>query len=227
MKILLADKNQLRKDRITNAWQRQRLVCDIVEDDCAVTDFTAIAQYDAIIIGSQGDPRMHPYTIKTLRDAKESTPIVVLLDEFKSELGVECLNAGADNVLYSLMNPTLLLASLHAITRRMHGRAESLITIGALRLNETARTLYVGDHYIHLTATEYAIVAQLMKKAPHSVSNDAIVHNLYGDFDVPMTAKRMLHVVICRVRKKLAKVGAEGYLITRTRFGLLMAEPSK
>ncbi len=75
--------------------------------------------------------------------------------------------------------------------------------------------------------TEHAIIALIMAKAPYPVTYRQIISNLYGDFDAPNHPDRVLKVMVCKIRKKLKKAGAGGYIQTKQGFGFFMVELSK
>ncbi len=102
------------------------------------------------------------------------------------------------------------------------GRTQSVLRVGNLELSTDAHEISVRGVRVHFTPKEYAILEFLARKPGRPVSKGACLSYLYGGEDEP--DPKILDVIICRVRKKLATAGVP-HLLESVRGLWLQAVP--
>ena len=119
------------------------------------------------------------------------------------------LELGADDYLAKPFNPRELVARIKAILRRIEllqqeqQELSPLLELNEVRLNAQNRQVSCAGHPISLTATEFQLLEQLMRRAGEVVSKDDLSRAVLGrrlqQYD------RSLDMHISNIRKKLAQ----------------------
>lgn len=179
---------------------------------------------DAIIL-DLGLPGMDG--LEVLRRLREwsTAPVLVLSVRDDETDKVAALDLGADDYLTKPFGAAELQARLRAITRRAPGAAEEpVFQSGSLFVDLTAREVRVGGHPIHLTATEYALLLQLIRHAGKVVTQTHLLRAVWG----PNSSEhsQYLRVYFTGLRKKIGPDGL-GLIVTEPRIGyrLLLLPP--
>jgi two-component system response regulator QseB len=93
---------------------------------------------------------------------------------------VQGLDAGADDYLVKPVALDELAARLRAVTRRAHGRAETVWRHGALEYWPAARRAAWQGRAVELTTREAALLELLLVNPQRVLSKAQIVDKLYG-----------------------------------------------
>ena len=150
---------------------------------------------------------------EVLRALRENSRIPVLMLTARGEdidriVGLEM---GADDYLAKPFNPRELTARIRAILRRIGsvnggitgGSADSVITLGDLSLDPERRTVLRQGEEIVVTAVEFALLHELLRRAGRVVSRDDLAVKVLGRrlalFD------RSVDVHVSSLRKKLGQ----------------------
>jgi DNA-binding response OmpR family regulator len=158
--------------------------------------------------------------------AESAVPVLMLTargDELDRIVGLEI---GADDYLPKPFNPRELTARLRAILRRARPSAADAggpVRLDDLTLEPGAQKLMRDGESVPLTATEYAIVARLIRSAGEVVPKDELSREVLGRNLTPYD--RSLDTHIANLRKKLGMgvddqpriktVRGRGYLLVR------------
>jgi len=155
---------------------------------------------DAIIL-DLGLPDMDGLTaLKRLREWSP-TPVLVLTVLNQESNKVAALDAGADDYLTKPFGTAELLARLRAIQRRAPEAQEPVFVSGDLTVDLAARTVRVKNKEVHLTATEYALLHELVKYAGKVVTHKQLLRAVWGANAEEQS--QYLRVYITHLRKKL------------------------
>ena len=103
------------------------------------------------------------------------------------------------------------------------GRGPAL-RVGNLQLNLDSRDVLVDGGQVHLTGKEYAILELLVLRKGMVLTKEAFLNHLYGGMDEP--EMKIIDVFICKLRKKLARAGADNLIGTVWGRGYMIREPS-
>lgn len=156
--------------------------------------------------------------LQRLRDADNTTPIMILTARGAVGDRVVGLNAGADDYLAKPFDLDELEARLRAIIRRKGGDRE--LQCGALRYEQASGACYRGDRPLDLSPRENALLKALMAQPNHCVAKERLFALVFptGE-DVQADA---IEVVVHRLRRKIAGCGAE--IMTLRGVGYLLCE---
>ncbi len=140
--------------------------------------------------------------------ARSDVPIIVLSARLEEDLKVAALDAGADDYVTKPIGQEELLARVRAFLRRSYVAAktdDTKIQIGDLSIDLEARRVMVGENDLHLTRTEYAILAELAHRLDAIVTHDELITQVWGP--EYRGSNHYLHTYLGRLRKKLGNYG--------------------
>ena len=119
--------------------------------------------------------------VAELRDAGDTTPVLVITARDALDARVAGLDRGADDYLVKPFEPDELLARIRVQLRRRTGRAKPHPALGGLVLHPEERCFYLHGDRLTLTPSEYAILAVLLQAGGgRPVSRERLERQLYG-----------------------------------------------
>lgn len=137
---------------------------------------------------------------------RSDVPIIILSARQEEDLKIAALDAGADDYVTKPFSPEELLARIRAFLRRNYMSAikdENKIQIDSLVIDLSARRVYITEEDLHLTGTEYALLAELAERMDAIVSHNELLSKIWGP--EYRGSNHYLHTYIGRLRKKLGK----------------------
>ncbi len=159
-----------------------------------------------------------------------TSPILMLTSRGESIDKVIGFDAGADDYLVKPFDPHELLARVRALLRRQNqydrpsdAATESVLEVGDLRIDPTARIASVGPNRLTLTNTEFDLLKELATNVGRAIHRDALFTSVWG-FS-PDFSSNSLDVLTHRLRTKLRAAGAGDLIQTVRGFGFRMGPP--
>jgi len=142
--------------------------------------------------------------LKVLKRLREwsRTPVLVLTVRDREADKVAALDNGADDYVTKPFGTDELLARLRALRRHSpEAFEEPMYVHGDLTIDMSARNVTVQDSEVHLTATEYALLHELVRHAGKVVLQKQLLRAVWGpDAESQL---QYLRVYITHLRKKL------------------------
>jgi two-component system, OmpR family, KDP operon response regulator KdpE len=151
-------------------------------------------------------PGLSGVDICTWIRARSNVPIIILSARLEEDLKVAALDAGADDYVTKPFGQEELLARVRAFLRRSYVSAkidDAKIRIGDLSIDLEARRVFIRENDLHLTRTEYAILAQLANRMDAIVTHDELMSEVWGT--EYRGSNHYLHTYLGRLRKKLGE----------------------
>jgi two-component system KDP operon response regulator KdpE len=162
----------------------------------------AAARRPDVIILDLGLPDMDGVAVlKRLREWSQ-TPVLVLTVRDREADKVAALDNGADDYLTKPFGTEELLARLRAVQRRApEAQEEPTFVSGDLVVDLASRTVTVKKKEVRLTATEYALLHELVRHAGKVVMHAQLLRAVWGPNAEGQS--QYLRVYITHLRKKL------------------------
>lgn len=158
--------------------------------------------------------------LKELRNNHSLTPIIMITargEEYDQLHGFQC---GADDYMAKPFSPSLLLARIEAVLKRVGKGASSELNIGGILLNTTKRSVLCEGQELDLTKREFDLLFYFMINLSLTFTREQILNNVWGyDFDGNI---RTIDTHVKQLRVKLRDKGA--YIKTVHRVGYQFTE---
>ncbi|MBI2456866.1 MAG: response regulator transcription factor [candidate division NC10 bacterium] len=152
--------------------------------------------------------------VRELRQAKVTTPVLLLTARDAVEDKVQGLDAGADDYLTKPFAFAELLARIRALLRRGTAARAPLLQVADLTLDPATRTVTRGREAISLTNREFALLEYLMRSAGRVLTRTMIAEHVWDySFD---SGTNVIDVYVNYLRKKI-DAGRERKLIHTVR----------
>jgi two-component system, OmpR family, KDP operon response regulator KdpE len=152
---------------------------------------------------------------RTLRQSTR-TPIIVLSARGQERDKVAALDHGADDYLTKPFGVQELLARMRVALRHAALPAdappEPVFQAGDLRVDLIRRHVFRGSQEVHLTPTEYKLLAALIRHAGRVITHRQLLQEIWGASYVDQT--HYLRVYMAQLRHKLEPDPARPRLLT-------------
>ncbi len=156
----------------------------------------------------------------------QSTPIIVVSARHQEEQKIRLLDAGADDYLTKPFSVGELLARIRVALRHRGTALAAAVTehsLDDLQVDlETRRVLRDGEP-LHLTPTEYKLLARLVRSAGRVVTHRQLLVDVWGPEFIDHT--HYLRLYMGQLRAKIERDPAEPrHLLTETGVGYRLAD---
>lgn len=178
-------------------------------------------QQPDLIILDLGLPDMDGLEVTRRVREWTATPILVLSARGQEQDKVAALDLGADDYLTKPFGVAELLARIrvalrHAV-RANNGQDAPIFSSGHLRVDLARQQVFVDEKEVHLTATEYKLLALLVRHAGKVLTHQQLLREVWG----PQygTESHYLRIYMGQLRHKLEKNPTRPRLL-RTEIGV-------
>jgi heavy metal response regulator len=223
MRVLVVEDEKKTASFVRKALQAEGFAVDVCHNGDEALSAASATPFDAIVLDIMLPGRDGLAVLRTLRERKQTTPVLLLSARGQVNERVEGLNAGADDYLPKPFELTELVARVRAMSRRGAENKSTMLRVADLTLDALTRRAQRGGKEIELTAREYRLLEFLMRSAGRICGRMSIIEKVWDyDFD-PGT--NLVDVYIRRLREKidndfetklLHTVRGSGYLLKAT-----------
>jgi len=225
MRILLVEDDLKTASFISKGLKEAGFVVDHVADGESGLQMASVESYDAAIVDIML-PKMDGLTlIKTLRQEKINTPVIILSAKRAVDDRVKGLQGGGDDYLTKPFAFSELLARVQGLIRRNSGVLEpTSLTVSELSMDILTREVAREGKEIDLQPHEFALLEYLMRNQGKVVSKTMIMEHVWNyNFD-PQT--NVVEARICRLRDKVDKDFGKKLIHTIRGVGYVLKETS-
>ena len=182
------------------------------------------ARFDLILLDLGLPGRDGLDILQTLRAVGVATPVLVLTARDTIADRVRGLNAGADDYLNKPFAFAELLARIQAVLRRGRAPDAGRLAVADLAVDTATRQVTRGGRAVDLTATEFELLAHLVHQAPHVVSRDTLVREVWRESAASLTLDNIIDVHVSRLRRKIDRQGLPKLIHTVRGVGFVVRE---
>jgi DNA-binding response OmpR family regulator len=220
MKLLLVEDSERLQRSLSTGLKKHGFTVDQAFDGKQALSYTAVNQYDVIVLDLML-PKIDGLTVlSTLRSEGKDCHILILSANDQTEDRVRGLDLGADDYLVKPFAFDELVSRLHALNRRRSGIKNPLIEIEGIKVDSVTRQVFFDDQPIVLTPHEYQLLEFLARRRGRVFSHDQLIDQLYDASSY--VTRNAVEAHVCSLRKRLTSTGAPNLIKTRRGFGYLI-----
>jgi DNA-binding response OmpR family regulator len=221
MHVLVVEDDAVLADGLSRVLGGHGMAVEVVGNGAQADVLLQRAEQTEVVVLDIGLPGMDGFeVVRRLRARGSQVPVLLLTARDAIEDRVRGLELGADDYLVKPFATAELVARLKALVRRNTPKP-SLLALGDLSLDVSAKRAKVGERTIELSVREWAVLEYLLQHGARVVSKQQIIDAIlpWGD-DLTLNA---VEVYISRLRLKIADAGVSirtirgfGYMLEQT-----------
>lgn len=202
----------------------------ILANSCSIAKTLYISYVPDLIVLDLGLPDLDGINLLDFVRKDSLTPIIVLSARTSEADKITALDKGANDYITKPFSSGELLARVRAALRNNRFSAEEgrlpagRFTLKDLEIDYNARQAFIKGEEIHLTQTEYNIVALLSENCGKMMTYAAIIKAIWGGYAHEGSIKK-LQVNMANIRKKFGdKPGEANYIANELGVGYRLNE---
>ncbi|MGH6608978.1 MAG: response regulator [Burkholderiaceae bacterium] len=203
MRLLVVEDDAMIGEAVAAGLSADGYAVDWVQDGRAAELSIATHAYALVLLDLGLPARDGIAVLKNIRGRKLDVPVLIVTARDTVADRIAGLDAGADDYLVKPFDLSELSARVRALLRRAAGRAEPLITRGALTLNPATREVKLNSRAVDVSAREFALLLALAERAGSVVSRAQLEEKLYGWNEA--VGSNAIEVHIHNLRRKLGE----------------------
>jgi two-component system, cell cycle response regulator CtrA len=145
-------------------------------------DLGKLCDYDIILLDLNLPDMSGFEVLRSLRVSRVKTPILILSGIAGIKDKVKGLGLGADDYMTKPFHRDELVARIHAIVRRSHVHAQSVVQTGDLIVNLDTKTVEINKARVHLTGKEYQVLELLSLRKGTTLSKEMFLNHLFNGY---------------------------------------------
>ena len=201
MRVLVVEDEITLNKLISQKLKTQGYSVDSCFDGSSALDYLFVTEYDVVLLDILLPKLTGLQVLETMRNRKNTTPVLLLTAMDSIEDRVKGLNAGADDYLVKPFAFDELIARVRALTRRGNNQTGSKLEIADLVVDINAHTVHRNNILINLSSKEFAILEYLLTNQGVVLSRGKINQHMWSyEYD---GASNIVDVYIRYLRKKI------------------------
>ena len=158
-----------------------------------------------------------------IRAARPQLPVIVLTALGETEDRIRGLDAGASDYVIKPFSVGELAARIRAQLRSLESAQSTRLTAGKVELDLISRKVSVAGTQVHLSATEFQLLAYFIQNTGRVLSREQILRAIWGYEHDPGT--NSVEVYVGYLRRKLRDGEHELPLVTIRSVGYRLDDP--
>lgn len=226
MNILIIDDEPYLLEKLVSVLTSEHYTVETADDGKAGLEKIWNDTYDLILLDIMLPGMNGLEILSEIREAKISTPVLMLTAKGDIDDKVAGLNLGADDYLAKPFSLAELLARVRALIRR-GSTGSPVIEAGYIRLNTVNREVTKDGENLTLTTKEFALLEFLLHNRGRAISRFTLAEHVWGDNFDPFSMSNFIDVHMSNLRKKLKTSDQEQLIKTVRGFGYLIEREMK
>lgn len=204
MKILVIEDDKATGAYVAEGLREEGHVVDLIENGRDALVQASVADYDVMIVDRMLPSLDGMALVKTLRGAKNQTPVLFLTSLGGVEDRIEGLNAGGDDYLTKPFAFGELSARVAALARRPRAtQEETILRAGDLEMDLMRRKVTRAGQVIDLLPREFALLEHLLLRKGRVQTRTMLLEAVWDISFDPQT--NVVETHISRLRAKVDK----------------------
>lgn len=225
MRLLIVEDEKLLNQTLTERLTKIGYCVDNCFDGEDALYYIKNTEYDGIILDIMLPKVNGLAVLRTIRDDKILTPVLLLTAKDSDEDIINGLDSGANNYLTKPFSFEILCAQIRAMSRSKEHLCNNIVQISDLSMDISQKIVKRGNKIIELSSKEYAILEYLACNKNIIISKEKIENHIWnynyeGNSDV-------IKVYIHHLRKKLDDGFEKKLLHTVKNSGYVLKDDSK
>ena len=216
MRVLLVEDTERLSQALVEILRKAGYEVDVAHDGVAGADMAAAGIYDVVLLDIMLPRRSGIDVLRDLREAGNTTPVILLTARDAVTDRVRGLDAGADDYLPKPFHASELLARIRAVTRRPAAwHPSDAIEAEGLQLDTAGLEVHPAGAEavsIELTSKESQLLEALMRADGRTVSKDDLITRLWGPHATGV--QNRLEVLVHALRDKLGQLDTAAVIET-------------
>lgn len=180
MRILVIEDDAILLDGLSVGLGLAGFTVDAVSSCGDAEAAIAVQNYNAIVLDLMLPDGSGLDILKSMRQARDETPVLLLTARDQVPERIAGLDAGADDYVGKPFDLHELAARVRAIARRGTGRACATLTWRGVELDPAEMSARFDGEPLRLTRREFSILRALMERPTATISKSALEEALYG-----------------------------------------------
>jgi two-component system, OmpR family, response regulator len=232
MRILVVEDDPRMAGLLSRALRETGYAVDVARNGLQGAEQASQVAYDLMLLDVLL-PGIDGFAVcQKVRAARRGLPILMLSARSEISDRVRGLELGADDYLPKPFAIAELRARVGALLRRRTLPQQITLTVGAIRLDRSRRTVQVRGRMVELTAKEYSLLEYLLLNRGRVVTRREIAEHVWDEHFDPFS--NLIEVYVGRLRQKIDTAGVapdEGpnpsFLTTRRGEGYFVEDVSR
>ena len=152
-------------------------------------------------------PRLDGVELCRILRRESDVPIIMLTAREAQVEKILGLDSGADDYIVKPFDPGEVIARAEAVLRRVKGRVQQVVTLGNITLNETTRSVTVGEEPVTLSQAQISLLETFMRHPNQVLTRDQLISLTFDrgfqGFD------RAIDSQVARLRKQIDRGGRQ------------------
>jgi DNA-binding response OmpR family regulator len=189
------------------------------EDDAlSILSMNGEYNYDVFINVTEG----HNTFPEQIRQRRIHVPIVVLTPLHTSEMVIDQLRQGADQVIFMPEDERVVCAYIDAVVRRSQVISGTVVEWGPLTIDLHKKCLLINGKDVRFTPTQYRIFEVLARAQGRTMRYEALYDAVYGETEKNCGNYKLLNVHICKLNQRAQSWGGLQEKAIATTWGIGM-----
>ena len=219
--ILVVDNEAAFRKLLSMALQRLGYLVYTATNGVEALKLFAQMPFDLVFIDIMM-PEMDGYTLCAELRKRSIVPIILVSALNQTEAIARGFTLGADDFIAKPFYLSEVEVRLRALLRRtacLPERANAPLNVyGDIVLNNTTHEVYIRGDWVHLSPTEFLLLACLLQRSEHPLSKNELAQSIWGQ--TLNDATSLVAVTIRRLREKIEPNPSKPvYLLTIRGFG--------
>ncbi|WP_030436845.1 response regulator transcription factor [Actinoplanes subtropicus] len=179
MRLLVVEDDPAMSSMLCRGLRRAGYAVDTVDDGTDAVWTISEADYDLVVLDAMIPGPDGFEVCRQIRANERWVPVLMLTARDGTTDKIRGLDAGADDYLTKPFAFDELLARVRALVRREPRQRPAVLRVGDLVLDPAERKVSRGDTPIPLSAKEFALLHELMRRSGETLSRSYLIEHVW------------------------------------------------